>query len=180
MSSFKLVKVLGILEDALCWGATGRLDYKQVEVVEQTGWWMRAFRINIFLKDEIYNGLQIGDKLRLRTRSTPYEQLEEEVEEVYKEDFDECPKCLAFTQNSNHTCAPQKYSLKIDGEGGILAVHKNNGGQKFRLLIEYMEYPFIFDTLIPNLYDFKVGGTVKLSGWLRKNTGEFSICLNKM
>ena len=182
MSSIKLVRVQKIEDDTLYWGSTGKMDYQKVQLSEECGWWINKLEIRLYPRDEFYGCLQIGDKLRLTGRPIPWKKFEWEVEEIKKEDFDECPTCFAYKQSSDHICPPSD-SIRIDGEGKIIKAKKNISG--CRLYIKYMydsEFPFTFSPIIEGMGigDVKVGENFNVTGWLSKSTGDYRIILEQM
>ena len=42
--------------------------YKKVELIEEVGWWINRFYINLFQNHHLYADLKDGDKLFLRVR----------------------------------------------------------------------------------------------------------------
>ena len=172
MYTYKWVKVVGIRNDTLQWGANGQSNFKTVEVIEQIGWWMNRFIIKMYPNSVPYSNLQIGDKLCIITNKHREEEL------VRSKLIEECPTCSAYYFISKHECPAQNDSIRIFGEGEIQAVDYMTGS-KTKLLIDYMNTTFTFDCLLPNVHEYKVGDKVKLEGWFRKNTNEFMVSVNK-
>ena len=171
MYTYQLVKVVGIRKDTLYWGWNGESDFKRVEVIEQIGWWMNRFVIEMYPHSPPYNHLQIGDELSIV--SNPYKH-----ETYARVKFDECPMCSAYYRDCKHECPSQNDSIKVDGEGEILSAERNISGSKARLLIKYMDIPFTFDYILPYVYEFEIGEKVKLDGWFRKDSKEFMVYIN--
>ena len=66
MSSIKLVKVIKIVEDSLYWGANNEEQFKAVEAIEESGWWMTRVVFCINKSMQIYDDVTIGTKLRVK------------------------------------------------------------------------------------------------------------------
>ncbi len=66
MSSIKLVKVIKIVEDSLYWGANNDEQFKAVEAIEESGWWMTRVTFCINKSMQIYDDVTIGTKLRVK------------------------------------------------------------------------------------------------------------------
>ena len=66
MSSIKLVKVIKIVEDSLYWGANNEEQFKAVEAIEESGWWMTRVVFCINKSSQIYDDVTIGTKLRVK------------------------------------------------------------------------------------------------------------------
>ena len=65
------VKVLNIEEKPLLSLASTEAQpepssYKKVELIEETGWWINRFFVNLFPNHHLYADLNVGEKLFLR------------------------------------------------------------------------------------------------------------------
>ena len=63
MSSTKLVKVVHIVKDSLYWGANNKEEFKAVEAIEESGWWMTRVTFYVNKSMKIYDDVSIGTKL---------------------------------------------------------------------------------------------------------------------
>ena len=164
----KFVSVVDIVEDAIYWGLNHHEDFKRVEVVEQTGWWMERSEIILKPNQDTYENVEIGDKLCIKFNQWTGQEI---CEVVSKYEFEECPNCLAVKDSSEHTCLPREGAIKIEGCGKVLALLKKIGSSKAELLIEQGDQHFIHKSILPSDFKFKKGEIVSISGW-RHGTSE--------
>ena len=157
----KFVKVVDIVEDAIYWGKNNEDDFKRVEVVEETGRWMKRSEIIIKPHERPYGDLKIGDKLFIKC---DLEQCED-TRILSRVNFEECPNCLSAKGTGEHTCPSEPDSIRIKGCGVVLAINQKNGWSKFKLLIEQGNLHYVYKSFLPGVCNFKKGEIVSISGF---------------
>ena len=60
------VKVVGVTEEIIQFGSDLVLHYKKLEVIEEIGWWLDRFYVNMFPGIGLYEDIKFGDRLFLR------------------------------------------------------------------------------------------------------------------
>ena len=70
---FHYVKVVGVTEEIIQFGSDLVLHYKKLEVIEEIGWWLDRFYVNMFPGSGLYEDVKSGDRLFLRVSLTLFQ-----------------------------------------------------------------------------------------------------------
>ena len=103
------LKVLDVIVKPDC-------NFKRLEVVQQTGFWMRRFAVNLFPNHELYGSITTGDRLYAWIQD--YSSSFKKLMKVERKEFNECNKCgMYYIEDADgHQCQPfEKLCNKLEG-----------------------------------------------------------------
>ena len=108
MSTNCFVKVLNVDEKTYATGV-----YKQVSMLQETGYWLEIFKVNVFPNYPIYENLQKGLRLSMEVKeySKRYRTLVSATETLFKQ----CGQCKRYHNEETCVC-PRETAIRIQGE----------------------------------------------------------------
>lgn len=108
------VKVLNAAEKTYASGV-----YKQVTVLQETGYWMDIFKVNVFPNHSIYNKLEkgLGLFMEVKSYSKQYRTLVNAEERLFKQ----CRECKRYHEDDVCIC-PENNAVRIQGNKNFNAM----------------------------------------------------------